>query len=140
MLNSKDVHRVFIDCFLRDEEVKDGRPISGIEWVGVHGVVLNAGFHKERLLSHKDDVKSFLNELDPKFSEGKSFIELPFDKDGRQWGEQVNAEQLYCLGKVFGWIKDIIPREMWKISLGVPFFVIDFDKMNAEEMISDEAE
>ena len=134
MISATKLQEVFLDCLFREEELEGGRPIGGLEWVPCSGIVNNVGFHKERLKAHRDDVKAFLNELNPKFSEGLSFLEMPMDKDGNQWGEQRNAEQLMLLGYGLGYISYPVPRELWKmLPGGVPFVVIDFEKMNGDD-------
>lgn len=134
MINTKELQEVFLDCLFRENELVGGKPVDGLEYVLCSGIVNSIGFHKERLQSHKKDIKSFLNNLNPKFSEGLSFIEMPMDKDGNQWGEQRSAEQLMLLGYGLGYVSYPLPRNLWRVLPGgVPFVVIDFDKMNSEE-------
>ena len=54
-----------------------------------------------------------------KKKQGVCFVNMPFKKDGSQWGEQRDAELLMALGKAAG-IVWYTPRELWVLTLGVP--------------------
>lgn len=131
MIDALKLQDIFLDSLFREEEIEDGKPKSGLDFVECHGIIINVAFHKERLISHKEDVKSFLCELNPNFSKGLSFLEMSLDKDGNQWGEHRNAEQLILLGYGLGYISYLIPKVLWsQLPGGVPFIVVHFDKMD----------
>jgi hypothetical protein len=133
MIDTKELRNILSDCLFKEDELVGGRPKEGLEWVPVQGIVQSFGFNKERLLSHKDDVRAMLNEMNPKFSEGLHFTQMPVDKDGNLWGEQRSAEELMCLGMALGWITLPLPRELWSLTFGVPYVIIDFNKMNNQQ-------
>jgi len=76
--------------------------------VMVSGVALNVGFEPTRLEGQREIVRALAQEiLKPGFysPRGESFLELPFDKDGRQWGEHINADQFLCLAAALGFVE-----------------------------------
>lgn len=119
MISAKRVQEILFDCFYSAEEIKDGIPADAIR---VEGIVRNFGFSPSRLEPHRKEINEILDQLDPTVKEGMSFIMFPMDKDGNQWGEQYNAEQLIALGIAIGRLKYCLPREMWMVCPGgVPY-------------------
>ena len=121
-LTSEAVQAVFLDCLFKKEEIVDGKPPS--DAVIVEGVVQKFGLHKQRLESHRSEVAELLAELPDEFSKGGgwSFLNMCNTKDGVQWGEHRNMEQLMVLGVWLGLMRFAFPRDMWIVLPGgVPY-------------------
>jgi hypothetical protein len=109
----------------RPEEVLNGKVPQNA--VIVDGIVRNFVFHPKRLELSRDRVKHLIEEIvSDKFfkggGEGASFLELCFDREGRQWGEHRLAEALVCLAMGLGMAGYCLPREMWPALPGcVPY-------------------
>ena len=126
-LTSKNVETIFIDCLFNKDELKDGNPPE--DAVMVEGVINKFGFHPKRLESHWQEIRKLLMELPENFQSGKgggwSFLNACMDKDGHQWGEHRNIEQLLALGIATKQVKIQLPRDMWKVLPGgMPYFCI----------------
>lgn len=123
-LTSANVTKVFIDCLFKDKD--EAIEIGHVE---VHGIVMNVGFHPERLESHKADVIDMLECLPHNFriedGGGWSFLNACVDKDGKQWGEHKKMEQLFLLGIGLKLVEWQLPREVWgALPGGMPYVVI----------------
>jgi len=130
MISVEGLNKIFSDCLFMEEELKND-PNYEEKMTPVEGITSNFGFHKERLLSHKEEVKKMLMQLPKTFrrSEGGgwSFLNACDDKDGNQWtGLHSNMEQLFVLGMGLGLCEYCAPKEMWAILPGgMPFIVIN---------------
>jgi hypothetical protein len=130
MIDTKRLEDIFLDCLFRDEEIVDGKPTS--DPIIVDGITMNVGFHKERLISYKDELKKMLDALPTEFQPtskegggGWSFLNMCNTKDGYQWGEHRNMEQLCLLtiGNDLGCFP--LPKDMWNVLPGgMPYFCI----------------
>ena len=92
----------------------------------VEGVVYIYAINATRLEAYRDRVKELIEEMDQRFKKdyggGWSFLNLPVDKHGKQWGEQMDAEQLFVLAKALDLADFVLPREMWPSMPGaVPY-------------------
>lgn len=122
-LTSERVTEIFMDCLFREGE-------DTSEHVPVHGIVTNAGFHPERLESHRREIGQMLCELPLEFQKsgggGWSFLNACNDKEGNQWtGLQQTMEQLFLLGIAIGQAKFQLPRDMWSaLPGGMPYVVV----------------
>lgn len=130
-LNSDNVKTVFMDSLFTDEEAKNITEDSEF-LVVAEGVTTKVGFNPDRLLSHKEDVKTMLYELPEAFFKdsggGWSFLNAITTKDGTQWAEHKNVDQLLTLGLGLNLVSYLMPREMWKILPGaMPYFVVDLE-------------
>ena len=126
-MTAKEIQDMIKDCLFTEEEVKNNPPKEG-EFVAVDGIVSKLGFHPERLKSKIPRLKEIIQELNPTFFEGWSFLNLPFDKDGNQWGEQRDAESLLmmCIGN--GLAKFLLSRDMWDaLPGGMPYIIFNKD-------------
>lgn len=121
------VEQMLKDSLYRSEEIPaDGKPPA--DAVVVEGLVRNFGFHPVRLRAKRAALVELIREIHPNFlsvSEGGgggwTFLNLPFDRDNGQWGEQINAESLLvrCVGNG---LARMWPREMWDVLPGgVPY-------------------
>jgi hypothetical protein len=53
---------------------------------------------------------------------GATFLNACVDKNGTQWGEHRNIDQLLCLGIAIGKVSFPMPKEMWSmLPGGMPF-------------------
>lgn len=132
-LTAVAVEKILVDCLFKDEEMPDPKtPPEGA--ILVQGVINNYGFHPERVASHKTEIVGLLEELDSSFHAsgggGMSFLNACVDKNGRQWGEHRNIEQLYVLGAAIGAASFPLPKQMWGMMPGgMPYIVIDTSKV-----------
>lgn len=122
MINSLRVKEIFLDCLFKDGE-------DTTNHVRAEGVVHNVGFHPQRLESYRNEVTTILGCLPEPFMMSKgggwSFLNTCMDRDGSQWGEQLNAEELLLLGIGLGKVKCQVPRELWSaFPGGVPYYTV----------------
>jgi len=130
LISSNRITEIIKDSLFRDEEVENNKP--KFEFVVAEGVMRSMGFHKERLGSHRDEVKEILSNLPREFQPtekeggcGGSFLSMCMDKNGRQWGEHPNVEELCLLAIALDLGNFPIPREGWIILPGnMPYFSI----------------
>jgi len=121
------VDNIFRDSLFTGEEIgTDNTPPEGA--VLVEGIVSNFGFHPERLVTHKDEIADLIALMPENFHQnsggGWSFLNLCMDKDGNQWGEHRNMEQLVTLAIATNQGKYVMPREMWSVLPGgMPYIV-----------------
>lgn len=102
----------------------------------VEGLVHGFGFNPEKIQQHRDEIKALLDLMPLEFHPvqlggggGHSFLNLPCDREGNQWGEQRDAEALLCLGIAAGMATILVPRELWSMFPGaVPYCGIDTTK------------
>lgn len=110
-ISAKRIEEIFRDSLFRDgEDTKDH--------VIAEGVTCKVGFHPGRLEVHRGEVQGFLNALPPLFTDGWSFLNACVTRDGDQWGEHRNVEQLLQLGIALKLASWCAPREMWRILPG----------------------
>ena len=124
-LTAKNVHDVFERCLFKEEELKDGKPEG--EYISVHGIMRNFGFHPERVKAEKKNIEDMLSNLPEPFSKdgGWSFLKLCEDKNGNHWGEHLTMELLMVLGIAIGKVEYSFPRELWRaLPGGVPYITI----------------
>lgn len=120
-LTAENVFKVFSDCLLKEEEIKDGEPIC--EYTMAEGIISDFVFNKERLNQHIDDIIELIEQL-PSIEQGPSFLNLCINVNGTQWGEHRNVEQLVALGVASNKLRYCLPKEMWSILPGGMPFVI----------------
>ncbi len=122
MLTAANVEKVFTDCLFRiDEDTTNAKVIEC--------VVHTFGFNPDRLMPHKEEISSMLNELPDNFKKdiggGWSFLNACMTKDGIQWGEHKDIEMLLALGIATGLADMLMPRDMWPILPGgMPYFSV----------------
>lgn len=129
-LTAGKVHAIVKDSMYKDAELA-GKPPGAVpeDAIVVEGIVRTFSFHPERLMSHRQEVEELLAELPLKFREenggGWTFLNMVLDKDDYQWGEQVSAEELMCLGIGLELMTNLLPRDVWPaLSGGVPYLCI----------------
>lgn len=129
------VRAIFSDSLFTDAETRgfpvDPKPSDAPAGsVIVEGIMATYAFHAQRLESHRSEVKEILEFMDPSFRQdvggGYSFLALPFDRTGGQWGEHRNCEQLIVLAMGLGLAKYCLPRSLWSALPGsMPYVVFD---------------
>lgn len=125
-LTAENVNRILMDCLFRNKELEEDIP-PYTKGTGIKGRLL---FHPERLASHKADIEAMCDQLSDDFKKagggGSSFLNASITKDGRQWGEHSNIDELLCLGTAIGKIAFLMPRELWSaLPGGMPYFVVN---------------
>jgi len=83
MINTNRIHEIIKDVLLNDDEVNEeaNGPKEGVEEVFVNGITAKYCLHKERLETHREEIKGMLDELPPVFKDGMSFLQGCVDKD-----------------------------------------------------------
>ncbi len=121
-LDSANVNAIFLQCLFTDEEVANPAVVEA-NVVKVEGIVANYGLFRARVEENAENIKSMLRQLPVEFiNNGYTFLNMPLNAEGEQWGEQRTAEQLYVLGAALGVAEFCLPREMWRIMPGgVPY-------------------
>ncbi len=132
-LTTANVQAVFEACMYSEVEIMDGGygpdklPPDCLQ---AHGIMNNVIFNPVRTFDHRPVIWELLSQLSDDFRKelggGMSFLQMPFDRDGNQWGEQINAEQLFLVGQAAGLAALCMPREFWSLFPGgMPYIVID---------------
>lgn len=137
-LTAKVVRDIASDCFFKIEELVDGKP--PIPFTEVKSVRLNAGFHTERLMSHKEEIRKLLDQLPDEFKvgtgDGMSFLNACVDKNNDYWGEHRDIDLLFALGIGVGLVRFCAPRDMWNILPGgMPYIQIGEAKKEGSENV-----
>jgi len=130
LINAERIREILIDSLFNNDEVVNGElPESAVI---ANGVMLKIGFHKERLEKHRNEVKEILDNLPVSFKGpefggegGDSFLNMCVDKNGEQWGEHKNMDELCVLSIALDLGIFMLPREIWSILPGnMPYFSI----------------
>lgn len=125
------VEAILLDCLFRKDELHGETPPPNA--VQADGPVTQFHFHRERLNSHREEVRAILRLLSIEFVStaqggggGWSFLQGCVDKNGTLWtGLQRRVEQLLALGMALGYVTCQIPREYWAVLPGgVPYYEI----------------
>lgn len=136
---SEWVREMFSDSMFTQEEVA-AVPTGQLpeNTVAVEGIRGKLGFHRERLEKHRQEVIDILKQMPPQFFKGHgygyTFLALCETKDGVQWGEHINVEQLCALAIGLNLGEWCLPREAWPLMPGgMPYIVFDLDPKPKEE-------
>jgi len=125
LISAKEIDTIIHDCLYKTEE-----PPQDMKFVAARGIIRSVGFIPEKIEEHHERIKEILYCLPEQFREDKgggwSFLKAPFDKNGEQWGEQTDAEQLLLLGLAAGYVKYLLEdKRMWSVFPGsVPYFMV----------------
>ena len=122
VLTSRRVGEVFNNCLFREGE-------DTTDHIAAEGITCTVGFHPERVQAMEEYIHELLDELPLEFHEGTgdgmSFLAGCMDKDGRQWGEHINVEQLFQLGLAIDRVLCLLPRDVWHLCPGgMPYYVV----------------
>jgi len=132
LISAVAVNNLLRDCLFTEEEQSSweypNEPPK--DTVIVEGLVRTFALHKGRLESHRTEVTNMLLNLPSPFMKssggGFTFLNMPSDKKGNLWGEQITAEFLLILGIGLGLAEYCAPRSMWSILPGgVPYIVVN---------------
>lgn len=128
-MTAKEVTDLFKACLFLDGEPTDNAIIA-------RGIINSAGFHPERLAQHRQLIDDLLDQLPEQFREedggGWSFLNACVDRNGTQWGEHQNVEQLFLLGMASGRVECLTPRDRWHVYPGgMPYYMIRKKKEEA---------
>lgn len=132
MIDATRVKEILFDCFYKEDEIPSDGSIP-TDAIKVEGIVRNFGFNPKKIEIHREEINSLIDELDPTIKEGMSFIMFPMDKNGNQWGEQYNAEQLIALGIAIGRLQYCLPRMLWQVCPGGVPYIQDTKEVNNNE-------
>lgn len=119
MLNPERVYQLLIHCLFNENEVgSDGEP--KVPYLAAEGIMQNFVFHEKRYREIEKELVTLLEELQPGFFEpsGMTFLAMPTDKEGQQWGEHESCEMLLVLAIAGGYAKYLLPRDLWENLLG----------------------
>lgn len=122
-LTSKMVETILYSLLYTEDEVIDERIVI------VDGIILQYGFHPDRVTNAKVQIAELLKEVPQDFlvdgGGGSSFLRLCFDRHGSQWtGSHRMMESLCVLAIAADLGRWLMPREMWPILPGgVPYVV-----------------
>jgi len=136
MISSQRVTEIFMDALFQENELNASRtgPKDGLEVAFAPGVITNIGFNKERLETHREEVKGFLADLSLKFRSdegldgaggGFTFLNVCEQADGEQWtGSHQICEQLMQLGTGLGYVTKL-PMPAQFLPGHVPYFAVN---------------
>lgn len=119
---ASEVHSLMSEC-LAEQFDSDGV-------IKVDAVVSSFAFDGAKINARSERIKALLSVMHSNFHKqhggGWSFLQLPMDADGIQWGEQLEAEALVALAIAAGMGQFTLPRDMWSaLPGGVPYVVFD---------------
>lgn len=122
-LTASSVSDLLRECLFKEGE-------SQVNPVIAEGVLRKFGFHPGRIAENADKIRALLADLPDDFQAdkggGMSFLNACMTKDGDQWGEHINIDELVCLGVAIGAVKFGFPRDMWSILPGgMPYLCVD---------------
>jgi len=95
----------------------------------VEGVISKYGFKPEGIERNRNKINELLSQLPATFNEetggGWSFLNACVTKDGEQWGQHRDIDNLLCLGIAAGRVALLMQRSIWPyFPGGMPYFVI----------------
>ena len=119
--------------FKREELGDKNEPPEGA--VCVMGVIHAYCFHPARLEEKREIIKEVLLQMPDNFFKGKgggwSFLNLCMTKDGQQWGQHNNMDDLICIAMALGYASFPLPKELWPtLPGGVPYVLFDLGEEN----------
>jgi len=122
-LTSENVTNIFVDCLFADGESQE-------DAIFADGIVLNYGFHPERLSQHEKEIYSMLQQLPKEFQKdsggGMSFLNACKTNTGEQWGDHQIMEQLFVLGIACKKVTLLLPKERWELLPGgMPYYSVE---------------
>lgn len=132
-INAGAVEAAVIACLFQDHEIDRDAVMAGTlpeTGIVVEGIISKYLLNITKVEAYRDQVLTWIRALDPKFHKGAgggfTFLNLPFEADGTQWGEQRNAELLYVLANALGLAYYCLPRKMWgSFPGGMPYIQFD---------------
>jgi len=142
LISADVVHGLVSGCLFTKEEQATWKDLKKPpeDAVIVQGLVRTFAFHPGRLENQRGAVRDLLFNLPRTLMKsvggGCSFLNMPFDKDGNQWGKQPTAEALLVLGIGLGLAEYCAPRAVWKaLPGGVPYIAIIDEPVETAEKV-----
>lgn len=136
LIDADRIFEIFEDCLLSEHERYNEEKSK----THIDGLFLNRTyiFSTFRLQHYKQEIRENLLNLPQKFLQsvggGWSFLNACLDKNGLQWGEQQNVEQLLVLGLGLNLVEFCLPRPFWNtLPGGVPYFMVK-DKESVDSL------
>lgn len=128
LIDTKELDTAFRSCLYDNDEIKEPGKVPA-DAVVVPGITRTFGFHPGRLEATREKVRGWLDALPETFKQnsggGYTFLAACEDKEGNQWGEHQNMEQLFCLGIGLKLAEYCAPREVWSVLPGgMPYIVV----------------
>lgn len=132
-LTAENVKATMLACLYDDADVVDGKLREGAPPpVTVRSVMMNVGLNSVKLEAQRDNIKALLNELPlefhpaPEGGGGMSFLRMCVTRDGEQWGEHRNCDELLALGMAAGYCTFLMERDLWKALPGsMPYISVN---------------
>ena len=123
LINADAVRKLYRNCLLTDEEVKDDMPI--VDFILGEGVMTVSVFNSERIENAREKINLLFNAVIPNAGQIMSFLDLCVDCNGSLWtGEHSTVDLLVQLGVATGEISYLVPRKEWKSLPGEMPFVV----------------
>jgi hypothetical protein len=115
-LKAENVDKLFRSLLFTKEEVD--RCTTPPTAIIVEGILAKFGLHPERVKEAEVAISSLLDQLPDEFkfdgeTGGSSFLRACFNKNGEQWADHRNMEQLFVMGLAIKRVKYYVPRELW---------------------------
>lgn len=144
-LNRETIRAIVSDCFFDQAYLKEhvtidmSNPeaspdpvfddVAKAEGVIVKSVVSTFFFNKAKVAEHKEEIAELLAQLPDSFREdiggGMSLLAAVENKNGNQWGSQMDAADLFAVAEAAELAEPVLPREFWShLPGGLPYFVI----------------
>lgn len=132
---SKRVSDLFLACLFSDGEPTDGAVMA-------EGLTIKVGFHPGRLAESKPQIEAVAREIvsDDFLATGgggASFLILCMARNGEQWGEHVNCQELVTLCIAAGIASYCLPRPMWGLFPGgMPYVTFNFETIEPSPVLA----
>lgn len=134
MINAEQVKNILRDCLFPE------MPADDTKCIGIPSVTRVFALNPSKVELHRSEIFTILRELPLEFwdqksggKDGYTFMSLPFDRDGNQWGGQLRADELMALGLATGYMRYMFSKEMWMmLPGGVPYLIISEDAADVE--------
>ena len=123
MIKVERINEILKDCLFRPDELNEAGGLDDMSLAAlVEGVTVSVGLNKERLETYRDEVQEMVDQLPDSFrtENGDSFVNMCVTKDGAQWGEHPNMQELMFLSVGLDLMESTLPRPLWGAAGGVP--------------------
>lgn len=123
MIPSSRVHELFKKSLFNEVELINGKP--SLKPVVAEGVLINVGFHPERIENAREEISMMIDSLNPDIDTDKGilFFHICRDRNGNRWTDSYQiCEELVLMGIALGILEYSLPRDFWSFFPGsVPF-------------------
>lgn len=130
MIDAKRISEILDDCFFTEAEMSIDLGGEKRDHIAAQGLRCMVALHPGRVAKHKEEVKKILSNLGDEFmiekGGGTSFLNMCMDKNGNQWGEHPDMDELVMLGVACGFVSFPIPKDLWMtLPGGMPYIAVD---------------